>query len=467
MKWRIIIPVVVAALIVAGCVPTRFAWSPDGQVMTVLGDDAVNFADADGNLTGVSIKDVNMATWFPDSKRVLVVRQINPTTWNELAPYLTADQVNSVVSGAQRARAALMVYNWGNPANPDSWDQFQQKAIAQEDQAKRDTQVYRDFPGAVATYLRDHADDALRAKIPAQRWLELKQLTQAVNLVQVYAVDPSGATAGATLMSTLHGIHELRVSPTGEAAIIVLSKDKQDADSDDLWLADTDASRPAAELNDQSTWHPDWSPDGRDVVFVRKVGSLATLTRARVADDSGRLLEKFGATEDLVGMLYDGLLRVRCLKDGRIVFNNLAVTLPAAPDDLPQHGELFAIMPGKEATVSRLVPKRSVDQIGDNAQYFEISPDGAYASIPDSTGKVTVIELATGKVTEVQGNAFPNKNANDQDQLQTIPQWRSPDELTFMVPGEKNHPAVVLWSLSHKSGKVLSANWPGKILESN
>jgi dipeptidyl aminopeptidase/acylaminoacyl peptidase len=316
-------------------------------------------------------------------------------------------------------------------------------------------------------YVRDHDDGTLRDFLPPLRWSELEDLKQGVHFVMVYAFDPSGATAGPQLMVSLTQPDCVRVSPTGRAAIIVIPTNLGSATGtvEQLWVAPTDGSKPAVLISSNVAANPDWSADGRDVVFVRGVEDnklLATLRRVRVIGDNGQIAAH--GYDDLAGLLFDSGTRVRCLGDGRIIFSSVEVTLPATPDDVGQRVELFAVEPGKQATVSRLLTSKALAEVGDSAQYFEVSPDGSRVSIPDRTGTVDVVDLATGAVTPVQGKTFP-KPAQGDGALSAVPTWRGNDELTFVAPGENDRPQVMLWSLSGKKGEVLSATWPSTITD--
>jgi hypothetical protein len=476
MKYKTIIPWLALAAIVFGCVPKRYEWSPDGQWMTVISNDGLSFADADGKLLPGTIKGVNAATWFGDSKRLLVCRQSEATTWAQISPLLTAEQSSEIAEAARLAGDILMNFDWktADPKNP--WQALETAIVNQETQAKRDTSIYQSMGAVIGIYMREHADDALRQKVPPDRWKELMELTQTVNSVEVFSFDANGPKPGATVMTTLWDVRELRVSPTGNAAVVVTKGQMPNSWSDedqacDLWLVATDGGRPAAKIATFASWYPDWSPDGRDILFVRtpqapasKETTLGSLSRIRAIDQNGKFLDQPQGPEDLVGLIYSEFSRVRCLKDGRIIFATVQVTLPATSGDMPQRPQLFEFDPGKLTTVSRLLSRQSAEDIGDSAQYFEVSPDDSRVCIPDGTGKVTVVDLGSGLVTTVQDKPVPIDN--NQGSLVTVPAWRSADELTFAAPGDQQgNTKVMLWSISKNSGKVLSADWPAQMTQ--
>jgi hypothetical protein len=462
---------IVSAVLIAGCVPEKYQWSPDGHWMTVLTDKAMHVCDADGKLTNVNVPGANAVSWFPDSKRLLVSHSTDLTTWADLTPYLSAAQSNSVAAVAQRARDAALAYKWAGAAN--NWNNFQATFMQSETAAGRDTQIESDLAGAICIYMRDHDEQGkLKQTLPPDRWKELTAVNQTVGFVDVYAIDASGAKMTARLYwSVLQPAVDLRVSPTGTAAIFVLQKQHSEQSSTyEIWVGPTNGDKnPQAEVSASAAWNPDWSADGKYVVYAEASGEqpgdqwLGTLKRLQVAGDDGKLLAKPIGPYDLCGLIADEFTRVRCLKDGRIVFACVEENLPATAKDVPQYAQLFAIDPDKQATVSRLLPRQAVDEVGDCAQFFEVSPDLKYVSIPSRDGTVSVENLASGDVTQVQGAALPKPDQGDLA-LPSVPTWRNGDELTFVTPGDAKHGAVVLWSMSNNAGKTLGAAWPDGIV---
>lgn len=456
-RWRWLTWTAIA-IIVAGCIPKRYEWSPDGKWMTVVSNDGLRIADAQGNLVPGVAEGVGVATWFGDSKRLLVVRKELEPTWNALVPYLSAGEIKAIADAGEHAREALMTYDWTAP-NARTWENFTDALKRQEKQAKLDTHFDDAFSLAIGLYVRDHADKDLKQRIPPVRWKELSDLVQPVAFVQICDVSASGPAAGPTLMTTLNDVHELRVSPTGRAALVVTAGRNDHLCN--LYAISTDARHPPLQISDAAAWYPDWTPDGRGVVFTRAITpdmpnedmQLGSLSRVDVIDDRGNLAGPVKEAKDLVGLLYSSLTRVRCLKDGRIIFLTAGVTLPATNGDMPVHAELFVIDPSKQQTVSRLLSADFVTAAGNSAQYFEVSPDETRISIPDDSGKVTVVDLAKGTLSFVQDKPVTGG-------LLTVPAWRTGDELTLIAPGADGHPKVVLWSVSANHTRTLSGGWP-------
>ena len=162
---------------------------------------------------------VGIATWFGDSKRLLVARKELETTWNALLPYLSAEEIKSITDAGKHAREVLMTYDWTAP-NAGTWENFTDVFRRREKQAKLDTHIDDAFSLAIGLYVRDHADEAVKRKIPPPRWKDLADLVQPVVFVQIYDVNASGPAAGPTLMTTLNDV-AAGASPTGHAALVV------------------------------------------------------------------------------------------------------------------------------------------------------------------------------------------------------------------------------------------------------
>ncbi len=470
MKHTKLLIALCIGLLIAGCVPTRYSWSPDGKWMTAIGDDGLHISDASGNLIPAVVPNVNIATWFPDSHRILVSQQVTAEKWDDLTKYLTPEQIKIITDGSARVFAAMLAYDWSDPKTND-FDHF--KTWMQSGNSRIDWSDARwsQFTGPVVLYVCDHATADLQKKLPPQRWSELQGATVTVNCVEIATLSGSSITVGKPIWTTLDDIHDLRVSPNGLAATID-TKGESDH-SCNLYVTGLNENATPVLLSDQASWFADWSPQGTDVAFIRAASPakgdeqrLGSLSRVTVIGDDGKLIDKPVAPQDLVGLIFDELLRVRWLNDGRIVFSAGEVTLPATTADLPGKPQLFALTPGTGATVTRLIPRQSVEEIGDAAQFFEISPDGNFASIPDQKGRVTIVDLRDGSVKAVQDKPV-QADANNNGTLMTVPQWRSDDELTYIAPDSAGKPYVALWSMKKDADHPLSTNWPAGLIQEN
>ena len=256
------------------------------------------------------------------------------------------------------------------------------------------------------------------------------------------------------------------VSPTGKTVVFAIAPkndngdDKQQAVT--LFVMATDGSTEDDVYLGKTAWFSDWSPDGRYLVYIKPLGDisgkddahLGMLVHREIVNEQGKLwtTNTLPAEEQLVGLLYQGQSRVRVLKDGRIFFVAMEVNLPTTIADIDANPTLFSIQPGKQATVTRVIPKSATD-VGDLPQFFELSPDMTRVSIPFEDGHITVLDLATGKVVVAQG--IPIKSGGEGWKLSSVPTWHSATELTFVQPAGEDQREVVLYSVTDQSEKVL------------
>lgn len=297
--------------------------------------------------------------------------------------------------------------------------------------------------------------------------------------LQIYSVNGSGATAGPVLdrrTTTGQGVQSLRVAPTGKAVLVTYDDMNRGADQQqllELLLVPTNGSKKAIELG-KSSKYPDWSPDGKYVVYVMPTGwngnntqvLVGDLRRLQVSDENGNFLDaEHIPSEDFAGVLFNELSRVRVAKDGRIFFSASEVSLPVAARDFDGRQTIFSFEPGKQSTLTRVVPREAMQRVGDAAQYFELSPNAKYISIPFDDGRVSVLalgSLASDDVQIVQGDGKPE--GDNKTQLLTVPVWRTPTELTFARPvANSTGHEVVRYSVADKTATVISTDWPASV----
>ena len=111
-------------------------------------------------------------------------------------------------------------------------------------------------------------------------------------------------------------------------------------------------------------------------------------------DDKGALLENPPEVRDLAEVVFGKDLKVRCLRDGRVLFAAAEVSLPAGITGAPRRLTLFTLDPAGTPTVRRVFPPAVDARIPDRVDLFELSPDETRAAIPGSKGKVSVASLS-------------------------------------------------------------------------
>jgi len=445
----------------AGCVSQRIVWSPDGTRAAILGDDGLHVCDVDGKLTPVLVKEVKCTEWLPDSQRLIVGIQHELKKWADASQSLPEDAaIAKKHLDAVRDELATASHDW-----TAFWESTKQKLQLTNEQLALALMCIRDQSAGMPVLKLDQKG---QQSYQDQAILE--------DTLQIYSLDKSGATAGPVLYrreTTGQGVQSLRVAPTGKAVLVTYNDISRTTDQQqllDLLLVPMDGSQKAIDLG-KSAKYPDWSPDGKYVVYVMPTGwkgnnmqvLVGDLQRLQVMDEKGNFLDaEHAPSEDFAGVLFNELSRVRIAKDGRIFFSASEVSLPVAARDFDARPTIFCFDPGKQSTLTRVVPRGAMQTAGDAAQYFELSPDAKYISIPFDDGRVSVLKLgslASDDIQIVQGDA--KTEGDNKTQLASVPVWRTPTELTFVRPTtDWTSREVVRYSIPDKTATVISGDWP-------
>jgi hypothetical protein len=443
MRPRALGVVILAAAIgLTGCFPRkRVIWSPDGRWAAVLGGDGLRLCDATGKLSPPVPGVVSEAAWMPDSRRLLVQRQDGAaTSWSDAKQYLAPQRREAVKRAAERVLAnALLDY--------ESWDE---EALG----AKSALFVHSlgmlqglngDETVALMFYLKDEAAGRVPDKL--KRLWKLKEFGPAFAwLLQRAEVTQNGLSLGAVVSRSFDDHEALRLSPDGAVAAYLIHVQTREAEAAPrLCVLPLDGSGPPRTVANYVGKSADWSVDGRYLVFAR-TGQwpekdqlvLGSISRCQVRDAGGKLLAEFGAIEDLAGVVFQPELRVRCLPDGRILFAAMDVQLPATAADMPPRGLMFAVNPGQNPVVMRLVPRASEEEVPDLVYAFEVSPDGQWASLPGGGGEVSVLNLRSGTIERIV------EPFGLEGELLMVPTWRTANELCCLGPGAEGSGRAVV-----------------------
>jgi hypothetical protein len=426
-----------------GCVNQRVAWSPDGAHAAVFAGDGLHLCDPDGVLSELVLPGEGIAQWFPDSHRLAVVSEVPNQSWNDLDKILSPEQRKRVVDGAGVLLKQL-------------------QAGSNLDDGLKSLTAFGEYEGkAVVAYLAQ--SDA--AKDLGENTREaLRHNEAAVVRLQIATVENGKLVLGPTVLHSLRKICDLRVSPTKTAISFTSEGDKEDVL--DLMVVPADGSAPPQLVARNTAFCSDWSTDGRSLVYLAsaKPGdvarggptddriSLGSLTRRVVLNAAGKI-EIQSKAEDLAGLLFESINKVRCLSDGRIVFAAADVHLPCAALDMPQQAQLYVLDPERQTTVIPLIPRGVQEGLPVKPCFYEVSPDGKRIAILGEKGTVAVFTPATGDLQTVQAAAG--------GEAVSAPAWRSANELCFISSAENQPQQVSLWK--EGTARALSTNWPAAV----
>lgn len=420
-------------LVLAGCVTQRIVWSPDGKQAAVLTDEGLYLCDADGTISGLLLPDVVTVAWFKDSRRLAVDRSQSCTNWHGLAAVLNPQSQENIRRAATELLAKLQKGN--------------RDQVLEAEHRSEEKPFF-----ARLLYLRDEGGDAALKLLEGAK--ELKDLKVDVSTLAVAQVSNGVLDVGPILTAEIGAIVEIRISPNSAALAYTAE--------DGLSVVAVGGGEPPRLVAGMAADYPDWSPDGNSLVYITTTTTnstddikLGVLTRRRVLNERGQV-EIQSAKDDLAGLLFNEQARVRCLRDGRILFASEEWRLPVTTNDLPQRQQLFALDPERQSTLTPLVPRGTQEMLPPSLSSFEVSPDEKRVAVGGDKSSVAVFTLASGNVELVQ-------DATGTD-LKSIPCWRSATELCYIAiqSSNTNQPKaeVALWE--NGKTRVISRTWPAQ-----
>ena len=156
-KTRLVSAAVSAALLLlllSGCLEKHLVWSPDGNRAAVIAKDGLHFCDTEGKLTPLLLPGVYQAAWLGDSQRLVVARERKVGDWTSIARALGPERAGKVAADAESL--------WKQVETGGQW------GILTMDLKKKKEFAVR------MIFLRERYGEALRAKVSAGEWDELK-----------------------------------------------------------------------------------------------------------------------------------------------------------------------------------------------------------------------------------------------------------------------------------------------------
>lgn len=429
-----------------GCLMKTVVWSPDGERAAVITDKGFYLCDASGTLSPLLVPDVGSVTWLGDSEYLALGRERRVNSW---AAIVDAIGEEPAVAVAERAEGV-----WRRVEDGGLWSVIMMGSGNQKD--------------ALKIYLREHYAQGLQARV-GDAWSDIVAATAQLSEVIPARIVGDRIETGTRLYAGFTDIIDLRPSPDGRALAITTEMPAEGSDNASIVLVAANGTGPVALVADNTAAYPDWTADGRSLVYVQSVSETATdddlslgaLVQRRVIDDAGgiSIAEK---GDELAGLMFSVFARVRCLADGRILFNAAELCLPLAARDAEVERErLFALDAARQATLVRVVPRKTEVKLPEVLAFFEVSPDEKQVLFGGTEGEVSVLELANGEVEVLQESG---------DDLRNAPVWRRAGELTYYKRagaedgGSSNRKMEVILRRGEEE-TVLSQNWPDQVIE--
>jgi WD40 repeat protein len=403
---------ILALAMTAGCLPEkRIVWSPDGQRAAVATPNGLFFIDSKGIVLPSKLTQTPArCEWFADGRRLAVAHTRKVKGWNDVKGLYTAQQVEAIVKAAEDAHTRAMSYD-GN------WDDF-----------KFDPQdtLTSGMETAAFLCLRDEHAQGLPDKLGA-KWEEFQKIEPAVWLLQVFTWKESALEEGVVLTRTLEEIRQPHISPDGKNVAFLMNTSTSRNEALSIYLAPSGGGG-IRNVADNVSVDYSWSPDGRYLAYIgcnsptsddQRTIQLGAVTTVAVADKAGMLLKEWSERNERVGLLFNGSLSVKWLRDGRLLFSSFEVTLPATPRDMPQEWSLFVLDPRMPASVTRVLARDLAHPREPSLPLFELSPDESNVLLRGSKGRFSLYNFASGDETDLVSADDPK------GQMRCLASWQT------------------------------------------
>ena len=450
-------------LLCAGCDPKDWVcWAPDGQHAFVQGADGTWLVDSSGAIRG---KATDARAWLPDSRRVIAIRAVKPSNWDEYAQLLGPERTEKAIKAA--AQLLEMIRNYQG-----DWSKFSESEPYKKWESAEIGKTYRGdwLLDSAAFYLKQTNPQALAPILKATP-IQEEALVPNIYEILIRNVLPSDPLAEQLLVRFPDDIDWVSASPNGRVIAFAVAEPLHPA----LYVVQQDSSHRAM-LVDEGVTEADWSTDGQNLAYAKTTVpynllqenmQLGTVTSRRVCGPDGQVLAAFEPAKDLAGVILgQNSTRVACLPDGRILFAAAPIRLPAVTTDAPSHLTLFALRPGATPTLESVVHPEDVSRLPGRVDRFSLSPDKTKVAILDERGQMSIVFLDTGKLLPLQ-EATVYSDTGKYTQL--IPTWRNANEVTCVVPvgdssGSPARAEVVLANLNGQK-TAISKSWPDTMIK--
>lgn len=447
------VPFALILLLLAGCLEKRIVWSSDGSRAAVITDDGLYISDADGELSAV-LPNVYLASWLGDSQQLVIARKASAAKWAQIARAAGSERAKELTAEAE----ALWVKIQDSPP-PVEGDRNEAYRVffSMDSRAGAKNKL-------LGIYLKERYGDALKFRVGPDAWAEMEAWDVEIHEIVMARFDAGKMVPGTQLYEGLSEVVEIRPAPADRAIAFVLERKP----AAQLFVARVNGSGSTL-VAERVASFPDWTPDGRSVVYVQATGNgssgvmeLGALVRHEVLNAEFRI-SVADKKEELAGLAITELNRVRCLRDGRIIFNAAEIQLPVVNDDFAdEHEQLFALDLARQPTLVRLIPRKRMDDLPQLLGFFEVSPNEKQILFGGIDSSVSLLTIATGEVAKIQGG---DKDSN----LRCAPTWRADDEFFYAKrlsekDGKKPARPVEAVLRNGDKEKVLSTAWSDEMM---
>lgn len=405
-------------------------WSPDGQHALMFRGGALYVMDAQGDLSAPMSSDLVGGAWLGDSERLVLVRRHRVRTFGEL----------SAVIGTERTRATILRGDLLAHLVP---------TFPNLDDLDVDFGLFDTDPSAVLLYLQERDREVFDRIFPEAEPIDETQgweegILHSLSLARLVG---KRVELGPTIYQDLGTIKQVRVAPGDRLIGFTQAADALLTEGHlSLRVAAIDASGSTTVADRDLAESFDWTADGRSLVYL--AGSELRQDDAIIFKGE----DKPRPVSSLAQVIFKPNARIRCLRDGRILFDAAELRYPTThrPNTREQ---LFAVhRTGRDIGLAALVAPDTLKQLPESLAFFEVSPDGTHVLLAEA-GAVVVLGLADGRLERLEQPAGLTSGRLPR------PTWRAPGEFTYV---RRTTTGAQLVLRRGHTDVVLSQSWPAE-----
>ena len=186
-----------------------------------------------------------------------------------------------------------------------------------------------------------------------------------VQILQLVEFENGTIEMGDSIAISLSGVWGLRISPDG--AVASYAEWEGNDEPITLYVVSIDSSSSPKLVSGNAAMYPDWTPDSRHLVYAALEGEpvdssddmlFGAVTKSRVIGEDCKFLANPTRVGELASIIMSGITKVRCLRNGRILFVSYEVTMPMTAVDIPAHPLIFSLDPDCGTTYTALSDSR-------------------------------------------------------------------------------------------------------------
>ncbi|HEY9755509.1 MAG TPA: hypothetical protein V6C97_10130 [Oculatellaceae cyanobacterium] len=399
-------------------------WSPDGKRVAVLASDGLRLGDETGKLSAPVDESICALRWFPDSNRAVVKTCVLVTKWADLRKILSQREQGEIQIAARK------IWRSGRISSSLAGVPAQEACV-----------YLGSLYGQQAVKNRFKLDECSMSVVV--------HYLRVLNLSKNERVDKS-----LILWRSVADINDMRMSPKGTAVVMAVESSdtkKVDEPCDNRVMVLPVKGGPARVVAIPVNGLPDWTPDGKSLVYIlkpivdlRRIGKgrkdatepmwVFKLQRREVADADGNLLSRFAPPETLVDLVDVTDAQAHCLPDGSVIFKAKQRAYPSV-GSAKLREYLYRLKP--DHNLETILGSDKLFERG--LAFFQPNQDGSkivFWEYPHS--QISVLDVASGQSKDLEKESS--------EELKLDPQWRTRDELCYPARNPTNQKPAMMWT---------------------